>query len=184
MAGKFERRPRGARERELLEKTARYLPAGVRNATANPDYAMVVASGSGPRIRDVSGNEYIDYLMGSGPLLLGHAHPAVLSAVRGQIEKGSSMLMVNEPAIELAEAVVEAVPSADPVCVHSTGTESTFFAMRLGRSFTGRQKILKFEGGFHGMNDYAMMGNQWTREPRDYPTAVPNSAGIPPVIEG
>ena len=184
MPGNFERRPRGARERELLEKTARTLPAGVRNATANPDYAMVAASGSGPRIRDVSGNEYIDYLMGSGPLLLGHAHPAVVSAVREQIEKGSSTLIVNEPAIELAEAVVEAVPSADKLCFHSTGSESTFFAMRLARSFTGRQKILKFEGGFHGMSDYAMMGNQWTREPRDYPTAVPNSAGIPSVIEG
>jgi glutamate-1-semialdehyde 2,1-aminomutase len=179
----FERRPQTAREKELLEKTARYLPSGVRGPTFAPRYSMVVDGGRGCRIRDISGNEYIDYLMGSGPLLLGHAHPAIVEAVRKRSEKGSSYLMVNEPAIELAEAIVECVPCADRVCFNSTGSESTFFAMRLARAFTGREKILKLEGGFHGMNDYALMANQWTREPLDYPAASPNSAGIPSRVE-
>lgn len=179
----FERLPRSPRERELLEKTARYLPAGVRNPTTSSHYAMVVERASGSRIVDCSGNEYIDYLMGSGPLLLGHAHPAVAAAVAKQLERGSSYLMVNEPAIELAEAIVEAVPCAEKVCFNSTGSESTLYAMRIARAYRGRDKILKFEGGFHGMNDYALMGNQWTSKPMDYPRPVPNSLGIPESIE-
>jgi glutamate-1-semialdehyde 2,1-aminomutase len=179
----FQRKPRSAREKELLEKTSRYLPAGVRNATMNPQLAMVAAGGRGCRIQDMSGNEYIDYLMGSGPLLLGHAHPAVVAAVSERLDKGSSYLMVNEPAILLAEAIVETVPCAEKVAFNSTGSESTFFAMRLARAHTGRSKILKFEGAFHGMNDYALMSNQWTGELRDFPTPVPISSGIPPRIE-
>ena len=179
----FERHPHSAHERELLEKTARYLPAGVRNPSRSPEYAMVVREASGSRIRDWSGNEFIDYLMGSGPLLLGHAHPAVVGAVREALSRGSSYLMVNEPAILLAEKIALAVPSAEKVCFNSTGSESTLFAMRIARAFSGRDKILKFEGGFHGMNEYALMSNQWTFAPRDHPTAVPNSAGIPRCIE-
>lgn len=178
----FERKPRSAREKELLEKTDRYLPAGVRNATINPDHAMVVESASGCRIRDASGNEYIDYLMGSGPLLLGHAHPAVVEAVAARLQKGSSYLMVNEPAIELAEAIVQCVPSADKLCFNSTGSESTFFALRMARAFTGREKILKLEGGYHGMHDYALMGTQWMRKPKNYPEPTPDSAGIPSAL--
>jgi len=178
----FDRKPHTAYEKELLAKASQYLPSGVRTPTASPDDAMVVASASGCRIRDNSGNEFIDYLMGSGPLLLGHAHPAVVAAVQGRIELGSSYLMLSEPAILLAEAIVRDVPCAEKVCFNSTGSESTFFAMRMARARTGREKILKFEGAFHGMNDYAMMGNQWTREVADYPTAVPNSLGIPNAI--
>jgi glutamate-1-semialdehyde 2,1-aminomutase len=180
----FRRHPHSAHERELLAKTARYLPAGVRNPSHSPEYAMVVREASGSRIRDWSGNEFIDYLMGSGPLLLGHAHPAVVGAVREALSRGSSYLMVNEPAILLAEKIVEHVPSAEKVCFNSTGSESTLFAMRIARAFSGRDKILKFEGGFHGMNEYALMSNQWTFAPRDHPTPVPNSAGIPHCIEG
>jgi len=180
---RFDRAPRSAREKELLAKTGRYLPAGVRNASVDPELAMVVDGGSGCRLRDVSGNEYIDYLMGSGPLLLGHAHPAVVGAVRDRLEKGSSYLMVSEPAIELAEAIAQTVPCADKVCFNSTGSESTFFAMRVARAHTGRSRILKFEGAFHGMNDYALMSNQWTPKTRDFPDPVPISPGIPAAIE-
>jgi len=179
----FQRKARSGREKELIEKTARYLPAGVRNPTTSPDYAMVVKEAHGSRIRDFSGNEYIDYLMGSGPLMLGHAHPAVVSAVRARLESGSSYLMVNEPCIELAEKIVAAVPCAEKVCFNSTGSESTLFAMRIARAHRGRDKILKFEGGFHGMNEYALMSNQWTRVLVDLPRPTPNSAGIPRCLE-
>jgi glutamate-1-semialdehyde 2,1-aminomutase len=99
--------------------------------------------------------------------------------VAAALEKGANYLILNEAAIALADAVVRAVPCAERVSFHSTGTDATFFAMRLARAFRGRDKILKFEGGFHGMSDYALMSNQWTRALADFPCAVPNSAGIP-----
>jgi len=178
----YKRKPRSLHETELLDLARRYLPGGVRNATRSPEYAMVIKEGRGSRIWDVSGNEYIDYLMGSGPLLLGHAHPTVVAAVREYLERGSSYLMVNEPAIRLAEQIVQAVPCAEKVCFHSTGSEATFFAMRLARAYRRRHKILKFEGAFHGMSDYALMSNQWTATPQVSPAPVPNSAGIPPAV--
>jgi len=167
-----------------LDLTRRYLPGGVKNATTSPEYAMVIKAGRGSRIEDYSGNEYIDYLLGSGPMLLGHAHPSVVAAVHEHLERGSTYLMVNEPALLLAEEIVQAVPCAEKVCFNSTGSESNFFAMRLARAYRRRDKVLKFEGGFHGMSDYALMGNQWTRVPRDYPSPVPSSAGIPASVEG
>jgi glutamate-1-semialdehyde 2,1-aminomutase len=176
---RFQRRPRSEREKTLLEATRRLLPAGVRNASISPDYAMVVERAHGSRIVDCSGNEYIDYLMGSGPMILGHSHPSVVAAVREALDAGSTYLMISEPAVAVAEQVVEAIPCAERVCFHSTGSESTFFAMRLARAYRKREKILKFEGGFHGMGDYALMSNQWTRKPESPPAAVPNSAGIP-----
>jgi glutamate-1-semialdehyde 2,1-aminomutase len=179
----FTRRPRSAHETALLEMASKYLPAGVRNATTAPDYAMVVKRGHGSRIEDCSGNEYIDYLLGSGPMLLGHAHPAVVAAVREYLERGSTYLMVNEPVILLAEEIVKAVPCAEKVCFNNTGAESTFYALRLARAYRKRDKILKFEGAYHGMHDYALMSTHWTRTPQDYPTAVPDSAGIPGCIE-
>jgi glutamate-1-semialdehyde 2,1-aminomutase len=163
--------------------TQKFLPAGVRNPSTSPEYAMVIRRGRGSRIEDFSGNEYIDYLLGSGPLLLGHAHPSVVSAVREYLDRGNTYLVVNEPAILLAEEIVKAVPCAEKVCFNNTGSESTAYAMRLARAHRRRDKILKFEGGYHGMNDYALMGNQWTHTPRDFPWPVPNSAGIPRSIE-
>jgi glutamate-1-semialdehyde 2,1-aminomutase len=179
---KRRRNPRTAHEAGLLERTAELLPAGVRNATLNPQYAMVVREARGSRIWDCSGNEYVDYLLGSGPMLLGHAHPSVVSAVREQLEKGGSYLMVSEPAVRLAEEIVQLVPCAERVSFHSTGSEATFFAMRLARAWRKRNAILKFEGGFHGMNDYALMSNQWTPSPPAFPSPVPNSAGIPDAV--
>ena len=173
------RRPRSPYEAELLATARRLLPSGVRNASLAAEYAMVVQAAHGARITDMSGNEYVDYLLGSGPLLLGHAHPAVTAAVREQLERGSSYLLVNEPAIRLAEAIVELVPCAEAVSFHSTGSEATFFALRLARAFRRRDTILKFEGAYHGMGDHALMSTQWTYEPAPFPAAVPSSSGIP-----
>ncbi len=173
------RRPRSAHEAALLATARRLLPSGVRNASMRAEYAMVVASARGARITDVSGNEYVDYLLGSGPLLLGHAHPAVVAAVAAQLERGTSYLLVNEPAIQLAEQLVDVVPCAEAVTFHSTGSEATFFALRLARAFRRRDVVLKFEGGYHGMGDHALMSTQWTGTPAPFPTAVPGSSGIP-----
>ncbi|MEE3326627.1 MAG: aspartate aminotransferase family protein [Myxococcota bacterium] len=180
---RFTRKERNAHERSLLEKTGQFLPSGVRTPSHSGAHAMVVESGHGCWLRDVSGNEYLDYLMGSGPLLLGHAHPAVVEAVSQRISRGSSYLMVNESAIELAEAVAQTVPCAEKVAFNNSGSESTFFALRMARAFTGKEKTLKFEGAFHGMHDYALMSNQWTPTPGEAHAPVPNSAGIAASIE-
>jgi glutamate-1-semialdehyde 2,1-aminomutase len=176
---RFQRKPRSEREAAYLERCAEYLPVGVRNASYNPDYMMVIAEARGSRITDCSGNEYIDYLLGSGPMFLGHAHPAVLKAVEEQLQHGTSYLMVSEPAIDLAEEIVNAVPCAEQVSFHNSGSEATFFALRVARAYRKRDKILKFEGGYHGMGDSALMSTQWTQQPMSFPSAHADSSGIP-----
>ncbi len=175
----FKKNPRSEREAAYLEKCAEFLPVGVRNASYNPEYMMVIREARGSRITDCSGNEYIDYLLGSGPMFLGHAHPAVSKAVEEQLQHGTSYLMVSEPAIELAEEIVNAVPCAEQVSFHNSGSEATFFALRVARAYRKRDKILKFEGGYHGMGDSALMSTQWTQQPMAFPAAHADSAGIP-----
>ena len=176
------RKPRSAHEEQLLETAARLLPAGTRNPTMSREHAMIVAGARGARIRDVSGNEYIDYLLGSGPMLLGHAHPAVVAAVRERLEDGSSYLLVSEPAVRLAEKLVERVPCAERVSLCNSGSEAVAYALRLARAHRCRDRILKFEGGYHGQYDPVLMSNQWTWQPAELPQAVPNSLGIPATV--
>jgi glutamate-1-semialdehyde 2,1-aminomutase len=121
-------------------------------------------------------------VLGSGPLLLGHAHPTVVAAVQQQAALGSTFYTLNVPAIELAERIIEAVPCAEVVKFVSSGSEATFHAMRIARTFTGKPKILKFEGGFHGVNDYALMSALGS-QPTAYPQPIPDSAGIPRAVE-
>jgi glutamate-1-semialdehyde 2,1-aminomutase len=120
--------------------------------------------------------------MGSGPMILGHAHPEVVAAVREQIGRGSTFYGLNDLAIGLAEAIVGASPCAEALKFCSSGAEATFYALRLARAATGRPKILKFEGGYHGHHDYAMMSVTPAR-PVPFPTPVPDSAGIPESVE-
>src|SRR6202162_6513925 len=148
---------RSARETDLLERAKQRLPGGVLGTSRYADAAaFVVKRGKGSKIYDVSGREYIDYVLASGPLILGHAHPAVVAAVRAQIEGGSTYFMVNEPIIQLAEEICQAVPCAEQVRFTSTGSEATFFALRVDRTYRQRDKILKFEGGYHGANNHTM----------------------------
>jgi glutamate-1-semialdehyde 2,1-aminomutase len=165
----------GAREQEALERARRYLPGG---STGNVYTDVVISKGRGARVWDMSGNEYVDYLLGSGPMLVGHSHPEVVAAVTEQVERGTTFFALNEYAIRLAEEIVHAVPCAEKVRFLSSGTEATLYAMRLARAYRKRDKILKFEGGFHGMNDYALMSMAPT-QPLDFPSATPDSAGIP-----
>ncbi len=176
-------RARSARETELLERARKRLPGGVLGTYKYAaDAAFVVKNGKGSKIYDVSGREYIDYVLASGPLVLGHAHPAVVAAVQEQIEGGSTYFMVNEPIIRLAEEICEAMPCAEQVRFTSTGSEATFFALRVARTYRQRDKILKFEGGYHGAHDYSMMSST-PRAPKAFPAPVPDSSGIPHSIE-
>jgi len=167
----------GKREQELLERAARLLPAAARNPAMKAGAAMVIAEGHGSHITDTNGKQYIDYLLGSGPLLVGHGHPAVVEAVTGQLARGSSYLLISEPSIRLAERVVEAVPAAERVSFANSGTEAVLYALRLARAYRGRDKVLKFEGAYHGQSDVMLMSNQWTRQSSETPVA--NSLGIP-----
>jgi glutamate-1-semialdehyde 2,1-aminomutase len=178
-----QRQKRSIAEQQLLEKAQRYLPGGTLGNTRFADeLAFVVKAGKGAKVYDMSGNEYTDYLLGSGPMILGHAHPAVVAAVQAYVERGSTYFTLNEPAIELAEEICQAVPCAEKIRFCSTGSEATFFALRAARTFTKKDKILKFEGGYHGNHDYALMSSYPT-VPKDFPRAVPDSAGIPGVLE-
>ena len=170
---------RSSAQHDLLGKAARLLPGGTLGMFGLPaDLAIVPAYGRGSKLYDVDGNEYIDFLLGSGPLVLGHAHPAVVAAVQEQAAKASTFYFVNEPALELAEIMVSAVPCAEKIRFCSSGNEATFFAMRLARGHTRREKVLKFEGGFHGVHDYAILST-WPTTPYSSTQPQPDSAGIP-----
>ena len=172
-------RSQSDRERQLVERAHAVLPGGNLGNVAKD---IVIERGQGSHIWDASGNEYIDYLLGSGPMLIGHSHPEVLEVVREQLANGTTFFANNEFAIELAEEIVRAVPCADKVRFSSTGTEATLYAMRAARAYRRKDKILKFEGGFHGMNDYSLM-SIWPSKLEEFPRSVPGSAGIPQSVQ-
>jgi glutamate-1-semialdehyde 2,1-aminomutase len=164
---------------QLLADAGRYLAGGGLGLfQLPPELNLVVARGAGSRIWDLEGREYIDYHLSSGPALLGHAHPAVSAAVQAQVPKGSTFFFLNEHAIALGKRLVEAIPCADEVLYTGSGTEATYYALRIARAFTGRNKVLKFEGAWHGMHDYGLWGTV-PASASDYPRAKPDSVGVP-----
>ncbi len=161
---------------KILEKAGTYLVGATLGMFKLPgDHQMVIDRGDGCRVWDLEGREYIDYVLGSGPMILGHAHPTVSKAVTDQAARGSTFYGLNRPAIELAERLVGASPCADQVRFTTSGTDATFSAIRLARAYTGREKILKFDGGWHGGHDYA----QQDADPARPGFSRPISDGIP-----
>jgi glutamate-1-semialdehyde 2,1-aminomutase len=139
---------------DWITRAQAVLPAG---GFGNFDPSCRHPRGPRSRVRDEDGKEYVDYLIGSGPMILGHGHPEVLEAVLEQLPKGMTFFANNAAGIELAEEICRAVPCAEQVRYVSTGGEADMYAMRLARAFTGRDKIVKFEGGYHGMSAEAQM---------------------------
>lgn len=174
---------RSAEHERWLQRGHSVLGGAVTSFLLPPSHAVVLSHGLGSRVTDIDGREYIDCVLGSGPLLLGHAHPAVVEAVTRQAALGSTFYTLTIPAIELAEELVRAVPCAERVEFVSTGTEATFHALQITRVATGRTKILKFEGAFHGSHDYALEST-FPAVPSDYPHPRPDSAGIPAEVSG
>jgi glutamate-1-semialdehyde 2,1-aminomutase len=168
-----------ARQTELLALAGRYLAGGGTGLfVLPPELNLVVERGLGSRVWDVAGREYIDYHLSSGPALLGHAHPAVSEAVQAQLPKGTTFFFLNEPEIRLAQELVEAVPCGEVVHYTGSGTEATFYALRIARAWTRRNKVLKFEGAWHGMHDYGLWGTV-PGKASAYPHASPDSVGVP-----
>jgi glutamate-1-semialdehyde 2,1-aminomutase len=165
-------------EQDLIERARRVLPAG---GFGNFPADMVIARGKGGRVWDESGREYVDFLLGSGPMLVGHCHPEVIAAVERQLSRGVTFFANNAEGIRLAEMICDAMACADKVRFVSTGSEADMYAMRLARAHTGRDKILKFEGGYHGMSESSLMSLAPKRLV-NFPQAVPDSAGIPAAV--
>lgn len=168
---------------EAVGRAERVLPGGVLGRHAYPDgVEHIPVSGKGAWIVDHAGRELLDYSCGGGSLILGYSHPAVVRALQEQAERATQFVSIlNFPALQLSERIEELVIWPDQVRFALSGAEAVMFALRLSRAATGRDKILKFEGAYHGNSDYALWGTT-PREPVPCPAAQPDSAGIPGAI--
>ena len=145
------------KSKELFERSVKVTPGGAHHSPAYYEpYPLFYRGGKGSKIYDVDGNEYIDYSLGYSVLVLGHSHPAVLEAVKQQLEEGSH-LVTNEKQIVISELIHKHVPCAEKVKLTDSGSLATMYAIRLANAFTGRKKILKFQGSIHGMDDSFMV---------------------------
>jgi glutamate-1-semialdehyde 2,1-aminomutase len=171
-------------EDALYQVAERALPGGGLGGYSLPeDVRFVIAEGRGSRVRSVEGRWYIDYVGGAGANILGHGHPEVLEAVQRQAAKGLHFFgTLNEAAITLSEKLVELIPCAERLAFTTTGSEATFYALRIARAFTGRQKVLKFEGAYHGNHDYSAF-SLFPTKPANYPVAPADSGGVPEVLQ-
>jgi glutamate-1-semialdehyde 2,1-aminomutase len=146
--------------RRLFERASEVIPGGVNSPVrafrAVGGDPVFIERGEGSRLYDVDGNCYLDCIGSWGPLLLGHLHPRVVAALTAQLSRGMSYGAPTELEVELAELICEAVPSIAKVRLVSSGTEATMSAIRVARGFTGRQKIVKFEGNYHGHADFLL----------------------------
>lgn len=160
--------------KELFEESKKYLPGGVdspvRAFKPNPFF---VEKAIGSKIWDVDGNQYIDHCLAYGPIILGHSNSKVVDAVYKQIQNGSSYGAPTENEITLAKMVVDRVPCAEMLRFVNSGTEATMSAIRLARGYTKKDKIIKFEGSYHGAHDYVLV------KPGSGAAAIPDSLGIP-----
>ncbi|KGF68925.1 glutamate-1-semialdehyde 2,1-aminomutase [Hoeflea sp. BAL378] len=176
------------KSRQLFERSCEVIPGGV-NSTARATWSgwlphpLFVERGEGARVWDADGNEYIDYLIGLGPMLLGHRPEKVTEAVvRAIREVGTVFAMPSQPETVLAHKLIAAVPSLEQVRLCNTGTEAVLYSVRLARAFTGRKKVIRFEGMYHGFSD----GVYWSKHPDpdtsgpdDAPRAIPQGPGMP-----
>ena len=167
---------------KLFERAKARIPGGVnspvrafRSVGGNP---LFIQSAAGARLRDVDGNEYIDYVGSWGPMILGHAHPRVLEAIRRAAAHGTSFGAPTELEVRMAELIARMVPSIEVVRMVNSGTEATMSALRVARAFTGREKIVKFEGCYHGHADpFLIKAGSGAMT-----LSVPDSPGVPAAV--
>lgn len=168
---------RNPKSRELFERAKASIAGGFTHyARQFMPFPLYIDKCVGSRKWDIDGHEYVDFWMGHGALLLGHAHPQVLEAIAEQLHKGTHLGGESPLAVEWAELIRSMVPSAELVRFTQTGGEATMLAMRVARAFTGKDKILKFMGNFHGWHDQVTMGVVT-------PYNVPFSPGVPATVQ-
>jgi glutamate-1-semialdehyde 2,1-aminomutase len=176
-------RDRTPRSAALHERARRSLPLGVASSfQAYDPYPLFMTDARGSRITDADGNEYIDFDMAFGVLAAGHSHPILAEALQRRVANGTCYTFPVEDGVALAEEI-KARFGADLVRFSNSGTEATMDAIRVARGYTGRVKVVKFEGGYHGHHDDVLVSIQPPRDaigPAESPTTVPASAGIPP----
>jgi glutamate-1-semialdehyde 2,1-aminomutase len=184
---KYRNPSRSPKSAKLFERACKTIPGGI-NSTARATwsgwdpYPLFVDRGEGAHLYDVDGNVYIDYLLGLGPMILGHRPPKVTAAVVEQIERrGTVFALPTAQEAELADRIIAAVPSVEQVRLCNTGTEAVLYAVRLARAFTRREKIIRFEGMYHGFSD----GVYWSKHPDlaeagpdRAPRAIPQGPGV------
>lgn len=159
---------------QLFNESKKFLPGGVDSPVrAIKPYPFFADNARGSKITDVDGNQYIDYCLAYGPMVLGHSNPQVIAEVEKQLVKGSAYGVPTEKEIELAKLVVKKVPCADMVRFVNSGTEATMSAIRLARAAKSRNKIVKFEGAYHGAHDYVLVKSG------SGAAGLPDSPGVP-----
>lgn len=172
-------KPTRIRSQEAYARACRVIPGGVNSPArafgAVGGQPIFIARGEGPYLYDIDGNQYLDYIGSWGPLILGHAHPAVVHAVEEAVRRGTSFGAPTEQETQLAELIIDAMPSIEMVRLVSSGTEAAMSVIRVARGFTGRDKIIKFAGCYHGHVDSLLVqaGSAATT------LGVPSSPGVP-----
>ena len=164
------------KSKELFIKAQKLIPGGVNSPVRYfQPYPFFTKSAKGSKLIDVDGRRYIDYCLGYGPLILGHANPKVIGAVKEQLGRGTLFGTPSEQEVEFAELICKVVPSAEKVRLVTTGAEATMSAIRVARGYTGRKKIVKFEGCYHGAHDSVLV----KAGSGAMTFGVPDSLGIP-----
>ena len=176
------RTPRSA---ALQKEAEQFLPGGSSRGTAYFEpYPHFIEKGEGAYIYDVDGNKYLDLMINATSLILGHAHPDIAAVISDQSRKGAAFSGPTESQIRLAKILSERIPSVDTIRFTNSGTEGTMMAVRAAREFTGKEKILKFEGGYHGSHEYVAVSVYPSQEKLDPlgPSALPEYSSQPSSI--
>lgn len=184
----MEKKERYQKSAELLSRAKKVLAGGVSSEFRKYNYphALFYTHGNGSRIYDVDGNEYLDFTLSQGPLILGHSHPKILEAVRQYSEQGQLFAGQHIQEVELAEKLQELIPSAELMRFCLDGSEAVHTAFRIVRAKTGRKKFLRFEGHYHGWLDNVCWGisapSAEALGSREHPNVYPWSAGLPSIV--
>ena len=176
---------RTPRSRELQANAKKYLPGGSSRGTAYfGPYPHFIERGEGHYMTDADGNRMLDFMINATSLILGHAHPDIVAALQAQAEKGTAFTGPTEAQTRLAQIITDRVPSMDSVRFTNSGTEGTLMSIRAARALTGKHKIAKFEGGYHGAHEYVSVSVHPPLDKLDPngPTPIPEYPGMPPSL--
>jgi glutamate-1-semialdehyde 2,1-aminomutase len=170
------------RSKRLFEEARKLTPGGVHSGLRYFDpYPIFISKANGSKIYDADGNEYIDYHLAFGPVVLGHSNPQVSIAVRNQLDKGVIFGLSNELEVEVTKKISKHVPSAEMVRFCNSGTEATYHAIRVAKAYSHNEKIVKFEGAYHGWHDCVSFSSGPSLSeagPRESPVSVPDTDGL------